>query len=445
MTNEQISRFKNKRVLVMGLGLHSGGVGTVRFLLRNGARVVVTDLRSKKLLAPALTVLKKHTNISYVLGRHRKKDFKETDCVIKNPGVPPDSPYLDVARKHNIPIVSDVGIFFNLCPARIIGVTGSRGKSTTVHLIGKFLKAKFPRTLVGGNIRKSVLELLPVLTKKDWVVLELSSFQLYDMRLVKKSPHIAVLTTIFPDHLDWHKSLKNYIGAKEIIFKFQKADDYLFVNRGDMIVRKLIKKASSRLVQTALPSSLNSIVDNNLGKHYRGAVGLAVAVARHLKIPQRNIVRILKKFNGLEGRQEYLATIRGIHVVNDTTATTPEAVMAALERFCPLVKKGCKLILIAGGGDKNLFYRVLAQKIGKVVDNLILLPGSATNKLRRELRTKKPEMRKVSSMAEAVTTAYRVAGRGDWIILSPGATSFGLFANEFDRGEQFIKAIRAVH
>jgi len=194
----------------MGLGLHDGGVGTIRFLAGLGARITVTDLRSKKTLAPALNKLKRYKKVRYILGKHRKKDFRNTDLIIKNPAISPNSSYLAVAKKDHVPITSDVGIFFALCKGKIIGITGTRGKSTAAYLIHAFLKSKFEHVYLGGNIRKSVLEILPNIKKQDWVVLELSSFQLHDLQQDKKSPHIAVLTAIFRDHLNWHKNFNDY-------------------------------------------------------------------------------------------------------------------------------------------------------------------------------------------------------------------------------------------
>ena len=190
-----LAEFKNKKILIMGLGLLGGGIETVKFLAKKGGRLTITDLRSKAKLKPALQALKQvkkacdeqDRTIRYVLGRHRQNDFINTDLIVKNPGVKPDSPFLKIARRHNIPITSDVGIFFKHCPGHIIGVTGTRGKSTVAYLIRRFLKEGVfnkkgsPRIFLGGNIRKPVLEFLPLVKNKDWVVLEFSIFQLHNL------------------------------------------------------------------------------------------------------------------------------------------------------------------------------------------------------------------------------------------------------------------------
>lgn len=461
MTNE----FKDKKVLVMGLGLHGGGVGAVKFLTKCGAKVIVTDLRSKKVLAPSLQKLHGLKNIKYVLGRHRTEDIIWADFILKNPGVRPDSPYIKAAKKHKIPVTSDIEIFFKECKAPIIAVTGTRGKSTTAYLIWKFLKAGFARvppaepmaTLgrsraearrrrvwLAGNIRKSVLEFLPQVKEKDLVVLELSSFQLEDLAQIRKSPRIAVLTNILLDHLNWHKSLREYIKAKSYIFRFQKSRDYFFYNPDDRRVKQLARTAPSHALPVRLPQELRPIVDQRLGEHYRSSVGLAVAVARHLGISKQVIRKALLSFRGLPSRQEEVANIRGVRFINDTTATTPDAAIAALKRFRPKAA-GHKIILIAGGQDKKLKFKELAAEIKKSADKLILLPGTATAKLRHELRIMNYESGNIysaPSMVQAVKTARGNAKKGDYIILSPGAASFGLFLNEFDRGDQFVKEVK---
>lgn len=436
--------FMGKKVLVMGLGLHGGGVGAVEFLIKNGARVTVTDLRTRKELAPSLKILTKHRGIRYVLGGHRAEDFRAADVILKNPGVRRDHPLLLDAERRGIPIMSDVGIFFRLCPGRIIGVTGTRGKSTTTYLIWKFLKAKYPRAHYGGNIRRSVLSILPYIKKGDFVVLELSSFQLMDLAHERKSPSVAVLTNIMEDHLNWHRDMREYQDAKRAIFKFQHPDDDFFIPNEDGGARRLAARSPPRLHIASLPAAWEKTVDENLGAHYRSAAALAYAVGRHFGVADAAMRRVLKAFHGLEGRQEEIAVIRGIRFINDTTATIPDAAIAAIARFRKLAGKN-KLILIAGGQDKKLNFRDMASVIRKSVDHLILLPGTATQKLAKILNKFRTDLRSVrnsESMGAAVKIAQRLAVRGDCIVLSPGAASFGLFLNEFDRGAQFATAVQ---
>ncbi len=428
----------------MGLGLHGGGVGTVKFLHRAGANITVTDLRPRRVLAPSLAILSRYKKIRYVLGRHRRQDILEADFIVKNPGVRPDSFYLRLASKNKIPVTSDLGIFFNYSPATIIGVTGTRGKSTTAFLIWKFLKTKFSRVYLGGNIRKSVLEFLPDLRPGDMVILELSSFQLADLAREKKSPSLAVFTSLYRDHLNWHKSMSDYVKAKAVIFKFQKPSDYLFANPADKAVRQLIKSAPSRKILPRLSLPLKKIVKQNLGQHYEPAVALAAAIAKHFNVSISSVEKILQNFRGLAERQQKIATVRGVTFIDDTTATSPDAALAALKRFRALAGKK-KLILIGGGQDKNLDFRKFSAAIKRKTDLIIFLPGTATRIIRKKLlasRFPASQIREAKSMAHAVRLAYEFARRGDIVLLSPGAASFGLFLNEFDRGKQFIKAVK---
>lgn len=436
---DRFFRFRGKRVLVMGLGLHGGGVGAVKFLAKNGAKITVTDLRRSCDLESSLRELRSISSIKYVLGRHRKKDFVSPDLIVKNPGVFPDSFYLKIARKHGVKVTSDIGIFLRYCPAKIIGVTGTRGKSTTSYLIWKLLKTKYPRTFLAGNIRKSVLTLMGKLRKEDIVVLELSSFQLADLAQERISPNVAVITNILRDHLNWHGTMQKYIAAKSIIFKYQQKTEYLFINPLDALLRKIALRVPAKTIYPKLQKKFKKIIDQNLGKHYRSSANLAIAVAIFFNVKSENIMQILANFTGLEGREEYIGNFHGIKVINDTTATIPEATINAIKRFRPLADK---LILIAGGQDKKLVFKTLVPYLKKMVDNLILLPGTATQKMTRAL--KKKDYILVLSMDEAVQKATKLASPGDYILLSPGAASFGLFQNEFDRGNKFVASVKSV-
>lgn len=445
----------------MGLGLHGGGTGTAAFLAKRGARVTVTDLRTPELLAASVEKLSRFDNVSFVLGEHREQDFLNAELVVRNPGIPPSSYYLQFAKKRHIPVTSDMGIFFRFCPATIIGVTGTRGKSTTARLIYEFLRAhkknesaSYGGVYLGGNIRKSVLDFLPKLTKKDLVVLELSSFQLdaldddtwKEFPLARKSPSVAVLTNVMKDHLNWHRSMEAYIKAKSVIFMHAAPDDALVANGSDPIVARISKTAPGRVLFPELPEEYQASVDKKLGMHYRRSVALAIAVAGLFGVPGATIKNAFAAFKGLEGRQQLLGAIAGVRFVNDTTATVPDAAIAALRRFRERAGKN-NLILIAGGQDKKLEFTALAREIRASADLLVLLPGTGTDALKKKFGQKRESsvpLREAATMEEAVDTAWEAASRKDWILLSPGAASFGLFANEFDRGKKFVQAIKNI-
>lgn len=427
--------FKNMNVIVMGLGLHGGGVGVAKFLAKRGAQVLVTDLKTKEELRESLNKLKKYTKIKYILGRHRIGDFKNADLIIKNPGVPKESKYLQIARKNNVPIETDVGLFFEYCPSeKIIGVTGTKGKSTVATLIANLLATKY-QVVLAGNIRTSVLEELPKINKNAVIILELSSWQLEDLKDHKKSPWIAVITNIMQDHLNRYRGIKDYIEAKKLILKFQKADDFLILNKDDAIVRNFAKNARGRVIFYSQKQALKYFGRSKLvGKHNLSNLSAALAVAKLLKIPDSSINKVLREFKGIEGRLELIKQSRGVKYYNDTTATTPEAAIAALKMFR-------NIILIAGGADKSLNFKELAKIIAKRVKSLILLPGTATLKLRKEMEKFTVPTFEIRSMKDAVKKAGKLAKRGDIVLLSPGCASFGLFQHEFDRGKQFQKCI----
>lgn len=429
----------------MGLGLHGGGVGTAKFFIRAGAKVTATDLRTKNDLKESLKKLK-GLSIKYVLGQHKEKDFINADLIIRNPAVPDDSPYLKMAREHNVPIDTDVGIFFELCPAQIIGVTGTRGKSTTATLIYELLKNKYKNVVLAGNIRKSVLLELPRLTKKSIMVLELSSWQLEGLRGHKKSPHVAVVTTILPDHLNRYKNMRSYISAKKIIFKYQTPNDYLFLNKNDKIVSRLAGETASKVIFYSAKEA-RGYQTNLPGDHNLTNVAAAVKVARYFDVSEIDIQKTLRKLPGLEGRMEFVSEVSGVKYINDTCATTPDATIAAIMTISCQLPKGGKLFLIAGGADKKLSFDKLAKIIVKKIDALILLFGTATEKLEKTVKkeldkkNKKLRIERAGDMDEAVKIARDLSGAGDTVLLSPACASFGLFRHEFERGERFKKAV----
>lgn len=435
--------FKNKKILIMGLGLHGGGVGVARFFCKQKADVLVTDLKTKVQLKNSLEKLK-GLKIKYTLGRHEEKDFLGyplgPDLIIKNPDVPASSPYLEIARKNNIPIETDVSLFFKHSKAFIIGVTGTKGKSTTASLIYHILKSKHKNTFLAGNIGVSPLELLSKIKKGDRVVLELSSFELEGLT---QSPNIVVITNIMPDHLNRYASMSEYIESKKIIFKYQTKKDFLILNKDDPIVRQMATQAKSKVIffsKEEQPKSFNFDNFKLSGEHNLSNLLASIKVAEILKIPPKIIERALKDFKGVPNRQEYVREASGVKFFNDTTATMPEAAIAAINTFLERFPDS-RLILICGGQNKGLKYDALAKLIKERVDEVIMLPGTASDKIKKGLinyiRT-----HEVSSMQEAVKKAKELSERGDVVILSPGATSFNLFKNEFDRGKQFVEAVK---
>jgi len=430
-----MTHFKDKKVLIMGLGLHGGGLGATKFFCGQGANVLVTDLKTKEQLKKPLNKLKGF-KIKYVLGGHREKDFVDADLIIKNPDVPVSSPYLEIARKNNIEIETDVSLFFKLSDAFIIGVTGTKGKSTTASLIYHLLKLKYKKLFLAGNIGLSPLEILGKVKPNDKVVLELSSFELENL---KQSPNIAVITNILPDHLNRYTSMFEYINSKKPIFQYQNKNDILVLNDDDYIVRQMEKEANSKVrFFTEKYAMLDGL--KIFGQHNKANIAAAVEVAKLMGVEEKIIKKLLKSFKGVPSRQEFIGEVKGVKYFNDTTATMPEAVITAIKSFSGKFFRA-NLIFILGGQNKGLDYLELAKEIKEKVVGVVMLPGTASDKIKEHLLNYK-NLYEVCSMDEAVKKAKELSLPGDVVVLSPGAASFNLFKNEFDRGDQFVKFVK---
>ncbi len=457
--------FKGKKVTIMGLGLHGGGAGIVKFFYKQGAEVLVTDLKNKEQLKESIQKLK-GLPIKYTLGTHRKEDFINADLIVKNPDVSNSSPFLKIAKDHGVPIENDINLFFKLVKVPIIGVTGTKGKSTVATLIYLLLKSKYKDAILAGNIGVSPLEYLSKITRKSRVVLEFSSFALEGL---KTSPNIAVITNIYPEHLNRYSNLINYINAKKIIFTRQKSKDILVLNYDNLQTRKFSSIAPSRAYFYSIRTAPNNKQGHKFacflkgkeiffsnekkplfnienlklyGQHNISNVLAAVSVAKIFKIPIENTQKVLKNFKGISWRQDFIKINRGVSYFNDTAATMPQSTIEAIKTFSDRFPNS-KIILIAGGVDKNLDYGDLTKEITKKVGYLILLPGTASDKIIDGLRkiNSSIQISLAGSMEKAVKKASETAKEKDIVLLSPGAASFNLFKNEFDRGREFNKEV----
>lgn len=479
--------FRDKKITVMGLGLHGGGLGTSKWLLTHGAELTVTDLRDQHALAGPMADLERHYykearrlgkhtlhRVRYVLGRHEVNDFSGADMIIQNPGVPRESPLLVIACENQIPIETEISLFFLLCPFPVTAVTGTKGKTTTTSLLAEMCKAHDKRTIVGGNIRLSALATLDrllALAKKRKpspppIVLELSSWQLESLEKHKMSPHIGVITNIKEDHLNRYRDMDDYAHAKEMNVAFQAPDDFAILNADDGRLSSLGKRIKGRVFWFSMRTAqergcylkgravrfrdgkkdallfLRSDI-RLLGEHNVGNVLAAATAARLMGVSATIIRKTVRAFKGVAGRLEEVAVKKGIRFINDTTATAPDASIAAL-RTLGAGKK--RIVLIAGGADKNLHFEQWAAEAAAKVKHLILFDGSATPKMEKALAKigAKVSMIGVRSMSEALREAMKHAKKGDVVLLSPGCASFGLFQHEFDRGDQFIREVRKV-
>ncbi|OJI06609.1 UDP-N-acetylmuramoylalanine--D-glutamate ligase [bacterium CG10_46_32] len=463
---------KGKKILLLGLGLHGGGVATARWLHKHGAQIIVSDVRKKKLLEPSLVLLSKHGGVQYVLGKHRDRDVKWADYVVYNPGVPKESTYLQLARRLNKPVYNEASLFFDRCRAPIIAVTGTRGKSTTAALIASMCKQKNPRTILAGNIKTAfMLDVLDRATKHHLVVLELSSWQLEGLNIVRAAPPIAVITNLYPDHLNRYRNLAHYYTSKKEIFRHQRQENFLVLPNNDTLLSQWHKEASSHVLffskqmqkEDGVFVKAGRIISNSKGKQVVVAsvkdIALfgehnlenslaAIAAARIYGVSSSGIKAALKKPMILSGRQEIIKEKNGITFVNDTTATTPEAGIAGLKRFSlsasGRVSKKKNIILIAGGADKKLLFGEWASAAKKYCKRVYLLSGDASKKQKIALAGFKHVDAFHTDLDVLLKKVFLEAQRGDIILFSPSAASFNVWLHEFDRGDNFVRAVSSL-
>lgn len=440
---------KDRRVLVMGLGLFGGGVGAVRFLVREGARVTVTDLRSAQELDVSVKALD-GLPVTFKLGGHDVADFQSADLVVANPAVPRSSPFLKAAEAAGVPITSEICLFVSRCPAKIIGITGSSGKTTTTSLVGAMMKRKDRRTLVGGNIGRSLLDELGGLAVDAPVILELSSFQLDRLGDLPWSPHIAVVTNFAPNHIDVHGSLEAYKLAKKNIVMHQSHHDWAVVNGDDGEV--LGWGETGQRVVFGLAGDVDVFVRDGAIRHRMGGRERTVCPVSALKLPgqhnlanalaatgaaivggvsEADVASVLATFVGVPHRLERVAVVDGVTYVNDSIATSPDRAMVALRAF------DGQMILIAGGYDKGIAFDGFGLAIGQRVAHLIVLGKTA-----EAIATSVPEdahtqIHRVKDLAEAVGLASTLARPGATVLLSPASASYDQFRNFEERGQKF--------
>lgn len=480
---KSLSDIKDKKIVIMGLGLSGGGKESARFFLRHGAFVTVSDLKKNEELKDSVEDLKSDSTLDssklrFVLGSHQKEDFLNADVVIKNPVVKREgNAFLDIARA----VESDISVFLSLCPTKkIIAVTGSKGKSSTVSALYYGLKKANKEVFLGGNISVNPLTFLHLLTSESIVILELSSWQLRDLRGRKLlKPYIACITKIVKDHQNWYEgNMDEYISDKKLIYENQDKNDYLLVsadedaegkNYGDefassshaFILRysrhKLKEGVSGAYLDAALRGfvRLSSKEEEVLGEmrvggtHIRENVLNAILMMRVLNVEACVCKESMKKWKGVPHRMEFFHEYKNrVRFYNDSCATVPEAVEAAISTFTAGV------ILISGGTDKNSDFSHLASfikraKIKGTLKNIYLLKGSGSEKLKSALLEEgvkfSGDFENLDSLLCALWGFLHECKKESLnVVFSPGAASFELFKNEFDRGETFKRKVKAL-
>ncbi len=470
--------FKNKKVLLVGLGRLGGGVASAKFLIANGARLTVTDMGSEKDLKNSLSKLKR-LNIKYILGGHRESDFKNNDIIVFNQAVSFFSKWVKLARKYKKPFFNETTLFLNLIQKEnpkigCIAVTGTRGKTTTAAWINYFLKS----AIIGGNIPTAgflkIIGKAIAVADKTPLVLEMSSFQLEYMTGGLKAPRVAVITNLHVDHLNRHSTMENYAKAKSNIFLNQTKNDFLILNFDDKNKKLFLEppaggKPKGKIFFISLkplPKKINGLFFNENKIYFQSFDStrdkckkefvievkgfsphqkynlLSSLLAAHLFGKNwRDLIKKISTLPEIPFRQQIVFDNGNLRIVNDSTATSPEGVIAALQRF-----GDDNPVLIAGGTDKDLDFKNLAKEIKKKVSekNLYLLNGSATKKLIIELNNlkyfkKQPKL--FENLRDVLNSAKIKKGI---ILLSPGAASFEKFKNEFDRGRKFNKLVKEI-
>ena len=327
-------------------------------------------------------------SIEYILGEHRNEDFLWAEIVIHVPGVRQNSPYLQIARENGAEIEQEIALFFEACPGKIIGVTGTRGKTTTTTLIYRILRDNGMQTVIGGNVSGvETLSLLPAITPETLVVLELSSWQLEGLAPHKISPSVAVMTNIYPDHLDTYTGMKEYAEAKANIFRHQNKTDLAIFNYDNLWTRRFGEEAKAETWYTSLERRGSFERHSThifpflfsetpmIGKHNLENILLASTTAKLLGVPDEVIGNTVRNFRGVAHRLEEIAVVKGVHYINDTTSTTPVASRVALNSF------DAPIVLVAGGNTKNLPLEDWPETIVKKCRDVVLLEGIGTHEL----------------------------------------------------------------
>jgi UDP-N-acetylmuramoylalanine--D-glutamate ligase len=465
-------RVRGKYVLVFGLGSLGGGMATTKWLLREGAIVRVTDKKDAQSLSSSVSALGRHRNLSFSLGGHNEEDIRWADLIIVNPGVPKESPFLGLARRLGKPLWNDTALFFSQTKRPIVGVTGTRGKTTVTLWIAKLLSEKGKVIHPTGNTPENPLlkEIGRKTSPRTPVSAELSSWQLELLPASKMGPKVAVITNLYPDHLNRYRDMEEYADAKANIFRHQTKRDALILNADHPWTPYFMRKKSSAKMYFAsvwpLPKGKRGIcvVDGfvaltmdgrkrktlfpierfrkEFGEHnvtnLLQAIIATTLISPKARIDEKKALRLATP----KYRQEIIHKDATLIVVNDTTATSPDGTIAALRRF----SLQRKIILITGGTDKELDFTDLAVEIKKTLapENVILLEGSATRRLKAALGEWSSSIAERRTLKECVDLAFASAKKvpNACILFSPGAASFEKFKNEFDRGEQFSALVK---
>ncbi len=459
--NKKLEEFNknlfNKKVAIIGLGVSN--IPLIDYMYDKKAKVTVFDDREEEKIPKEIINKIKEYKFETSFGKNNLTKLKGFDIIFRSPSCMPTKPELEEEAKRGAKVTTEIEMLMEMCPAKIIGVTGSDGKTTTTSLIYAILKKAGYNTYLGGNIGTPLFTKLEEMKPEDIVVLELSSFQLMGMKI---SPHIGVITNITPNHLNIHKDYEEYIDAKKNIFKYQNENDIVVLNYDNEITRNSAKEAMSKVVFFSHKEKLENgfIVDEKIikeceddirkhiidtkdiilrGEHNFENIATALAATKTL-VSQDVAVKAIKDFKPVEHRLEFVRELDKVKWYNDSVSSSPTRTIAGLSSFDE------EIILIAGGYDKNLDYTPIAKPIVEKVKKLILI-GQTSNKIyecvkdEAEKQNVKVDIYMCESLEETVALAKRLAKPSQVVLFSPASASFDMFKNFADRGEQFKKLV----
>ncbi len=455
--NEKLIEFeeyiKNRKVAIIGLGVSN--LPLIDYF--HDKKSIVTVFDSREIGEIQKEIIDKVTNyaMEMSLGKSYLNKLRGFDLILRSPSCLPTVPELEEEANRGAIVTTEVELLMKMCPAEIIGVTGSDGKTTTTTLISEILKKAGYNCYVGGNIGTPLFTKLNEIMPDDKVVLELSSFQLMGMEV---SPNISVITNITPNHLNVHKDYEEYIEAKKNIFKYQDRDGIVILNYDNEITRKCSAEVKGKVIFFSSKEKLDNgyIVDDDVikecddklrkhivgtkeltirGKHNYENICAAIAATKTL-VDISTAIEVIKTFPGVEHRIEFVKEINGVKWYNDSASSTPSRTISGLNAFDE------EIVLIAGGADKNLDYTPVAKPILDKVKTLILM-GQTSGKIfdsvkaEEENENKEINIYMVNSLSQAVILAKRYSVPGQVVLFSPASTSFDMFKNMYDRGHQF--------
>ena len=452
--NKKLEEFnkslKNKNILILGLGVSN--IPLLDYLYEQKAIISVRDKKEYEELNEELKDKINNYNIKYVLGDNYLDDLTNYDIIFRSPSILPNIKPLKEAQEKGALVTTEIEQVINLAPCQVIGITGSKGKTTTTTILSTILKEMNYNVFVGGNIGTPLFNQINKMNKKDIIVLEMSSFQLMNMKV---SPNISIITNISPDHLDIHKDYEEYIDAKKYIYKNQSKKDTVVLNEEDDIVCNMSKDAPGNIRYFGSINHNNNyyikdkniyyedkkIIDTNKlllkGRHNHLNICAALtAIKDYINVEPKELEKIICNIKSVHHRLEFVRQINGVEWYNDSASTTPDKSMGGLYAFDK------KIVLIAGGYDKNISYEEFGKPIIERCSKLILF-GTTKEKIYDAVIKQKSniEIYKLNTLEEVVNKAYEIATDKEVVLFSPASASFDMFKNAYQRGDLFKELV----